>query len=171
MNLILHSFRDIHLAYPILNVGNLEQISEGLLPYFFKDLFLTPDEYLSGSLELAHKARSEMSAYMLIDGPVNWEKELKRHFDQYYRGWPKSKEFSIGDPAGADKWKVRSGRLNSALEARGLQTKMGPENYTTHFNSALNNFTVPSIETYFKALKYSNGAIHIRNSARSQGIK
>ena len=154
------------------NIGNLDTIeSGGSIPYYLKDMFFTSDDYLSGNLELAKNTRSKMASFMQSDSHSFWEKELIEHFDHYYKGWPVSKEYTLGYPDGAIKGEIRSARTNNAIVERGLLTKMGPEKYAVNFAIALHNFTVPKLDTYLKGLKYSNGQLHIRSYAKSQGIK
>jgi hypothetical protein len=133
----------------------------------FADLLLTPDEYLSGNIQLAGKLRqSILGLYSEADYLYYWDRVVVPLFDGGYRYWELSTDKVIEKPVKESRFT----RFNIALAKRSQQSRV-PSRYHGAFRYARDKLKLPSLKTYTEAMRESNGSLHIHPQFIAQGIR
>lgn len=141
--------------------GNMENDA-----VFLQCLLFTPDELISGNLQLAQKLRLALVEYYTGDSPSERRQQiLEKHFEEKYKSWEKRNKPTHG-PRGVVESPVRQQRYDKVLAERSViatRTKpdRDPEDYKKAFENARKNMHVPSIQTYLEAMRQSGGALSL----------
>ncbi|MCX6732717.1 MAG: hypothetical protein NTV98_04210 [Candidatus Roizmanbacteria bacterium] len=142
-------------------IDRIKSINDGW-PYV--PLFI-PDEYITGNLDLIHKARM-----MLTTGDPEtkhkYEKMAPLIFNNFFRNWQSMDWYRYSDPQSQDK---RAIHFNMLLNERTSQTH-NPEGWKNAFLNNLVTFEIPDFDTYRNAMTESSGALHLLPNYKNQGI-
>ena len=157
-----------------VNIIDIRVAQESAVFYFDRhfDLLVTPDEYIVGNIKLARQIRLLILNKLILDGELNdgWNGELNqaridKYFSEKIRGW-----FFLSSEFAPDKMEERYKRVQNNLDIRSDLAQMPKEKYIAEFNKAMNEISPPKISTYWKALQYTNGELHIDKRKASQNI-
>ncbi|MCX6730932.1 MAG: hypothetical protein NTZ55_03720 [Candidatus Roizmanbacteria bacterium] len=142
-------------------IDRIKSINDGW-PYV--PLFI-PDEYITGNLDLVHRARMMLTAGD-PETRRKYEKMAPLIFNNFFRNWQSMDWYRYSDPQTQDKRAIHFNRL---LNERASQTH-NPEGWKTAFLDNLATFKIPDFETYRDAMTESSGALQLLSSYKNQGI-
>ncbi len=131
-------------------------------------LMFTPDEHLSGNLNLAHRLRLKIIKSIMQSQRINggqfpsWQTEMEYLFRSLYKNWAL-------DPTSA-KHERRSGLFYKRLQERSMQS-LNPGIWQDRFLNALYALSVPPLEVFHEALTQTQGELKLDPRYQSNGIR
>jgi hypothetical protein len=133
----------------------------------FTNLFLIPDEYLTGNMQLGYDLR--LSVLQRLNRST-WEESTREMFDSAYRNWDRVDISQDVVPKARKKGeRNQAARIERQLQRRAQQTHT-PDRYSEAFKKARESIQVPSYEMYVAAMKESKGRLSLLPHFSAQGI-
>ena len=121
-----------------------------LCQYEFAPLFLTPDKFIAGNLELI----SEFRRMILGSKEPDWI-TVRFYFEKYIKGWPKlgsGCRFQRFANSLDDRAEMIAGRTEERVKTR----------YIEAFKRSLENLKLPSVEVYKEAISQTGGYLSLQ---------
>ena len=135
--------------------------------FAYLNFLTTPDEYVIGSKTLAKAARLE-AVRLAEKNPKFWE-EVGRQFTGWFINYFRAPDITQDDQSPVYKSaKNRLEKVMPRIEKRARRSKIS--DYQEAFIKSLDNFKLPSLETFKLGLEATGGELRMIETYKAQGI-